>query len=398
MKRKEFMQVISGSLLIAGTTVGAGMLGIPLLTSKAGLLPAFCITIVAWVIMLWTGLLFLEATLWMPLGTNLLSMSKRFFGKGGRIFSGFMFLFLYYCLLVAYFAAGAPLLGSALHALFDIQLHGASLFALFGTIFALIIALGAKWIDRSNLILITGMVLSYFLLIGMGAPHINEKRMEFADWPLAVFALPILFSAFGYHNIIPSLCNYFKKEKRPLKLSIIIGTTIPLIIYLAWQWLVIGIIPKESVVSALEQGRPVTFALQGFTGNPWIFRIGQLFAFFAIVTSLLGISFSMVDFFADGLKMEREGSKRFLLSLMTFFPPFLFVCLNPRIFDRALGIAGGFGEGILNGLIPIGLVWIGRYHKGLRPSETDGGSGKMPLLFIAAIIVFVMVLELINLL
>ena len=59
MSKKEFRQVISGSLLVTGITVGAGMLGIPLLTAKSGFWPAMGITIFAWALMLLRGLLFL---------------------------------------------------------------------------------------------------------------------------------------------------------------------------------------------------------------------------------------------------------------------------------------------------------------------------------------------------
>lgn len=397
MNKKEITQIISGSLLVAGTTVGAGMLGIPLMTAKAGFWPAMCITIFTWAIMLWTGLLYLEATLWMPLGSNLLSMSKRFFGNQGRIFSGAMFLFLYYCLLVAYFAAGAPMLAYALNISFGWELTGIRAYALFGGLFALIVGLGTKWIDWSNMILTTLMVVVYFLLITLGASEVEAGKLEFVSWSPVFFAMPILFSAFGYHNIIPSLCTYFDKRVKPLKLSIIVGTTIALLIYLIWQWLVIGIVPQESIATALSQGQPVTAAMQNITGKKWIFALGQTFAFFAIATSLIGVSFSVVDFLADGLKMERKGLKRLLLSFMTFFPPFILVWLYPSIFDKALGVAGGFGEGILNGLIPIALVWIGLYHKGLQPTLLRGGKTRVSLTILTLVILLVMALEVVNL-
>src|SRR5580658_748713 len=104
-----FNKTLSGTLLIAGTTIGAGMLGIPLLTAKAGFLPAVGITAAVWVFMLATGYLYLEATLWMHEGANVLSMSRRFLGRSGKWLAGGTYLFLYYCLMVAYYAAGAPI-------------------------------------------------------------------------------------------------------------------------------------------------------------------------------------------------------------------------------------------------------------------------------------------------
>jgi len=106
-------------------------------------------------------------------------------------------------------------------------------------------------------------------------------------------------------------------------------------------------------------------------------HIARFFAFFAIVTSVLGVSFSMVDFLGDGFKIvKRTGLKRIGLTLLTFFPPFLFAWINPHIFDTALGIAGGIGEALLNGILPVLLVWSGRYISKLKGHpQLFGGRG-----------------------
>ena len=94
LKKTSIFQIISGSLLIAGTTIGAGMLAIPLVTGVAGFWPASIVTTFVWLYMLLTGLLFLEATLWMHRGANVLSMTKRFIGEKGRLLAGGTFVFL----------------------------------------------------------------------------------------------------------------------------------------------------------------------------------------------------------------------------------------------------------------------------------------------------------------
>ncbi len=398
MFKKDIGRVVSGSMLIAGTTIGAGMLGIPLLTAKAGFWPAWTITILTWLFMLFTGLLFLEATLWMPTGSHVLSISQRLLGKKGKVVTGALFIFLYYSLLVAYFAAGAPLLSKAFATLTGVSLTGVWSTLFFGAIFTAIVTAGARFIDRTNLILIVGMVTAYLFLIAIGAPDVESERLSVMDWSACYLAAPVLFSAFGYHNIIPSLATYFDKRKKPLVLSIFLGTTLSLVIYLVWQWLVLGLVPISNIEAALAIGAPVTEAMQAVTKNPWIFRLGQAFAFFAIVTSLLGVSFSMVDFLGDGLKMERRGSKRFFLTCLTFFPPFLFATIDPTIFDRALGVAGGFGEAVLNGLIPIALVWMGRYVMKIDDRRPIVPGGRMLLVVLSLFALGVIAVEMVSLL
>ncbi len=186
MFKKDIGRVISGSLLIAGTTVGAGMLGIPLLTAQAGFWPAWTITGLTWLFMLLTGLLMLEATLWMPTGSHVLSISQRFLGRKGKVLTGALFIFLYYSLLTAYFAAGAPLLSKGLLALTGLSLMGIWSTLFFGVIFILIVSAGARWIDRTNMILITGMVGAYVLLVGIGAPEVESMRLKTMNWGAAL--------------------------------------------------------------------------------------------------------------------------------------------------------------------------------------------------------------------
>jgi tyrosine-specific transport protein len=360
-RQVSFSRILSGTFLIAGTMIGAGMLGLPLVTGVSGFVPGIIITLIVWLFMYATGLLFLEVTLWMPDGSNVLSMSGRFFGKGGRLLSGGMFIFLYYCLMVAYFAAGAPLLADALR-MIGLSFSGWEMFLIFGIVFGTIVAIGPKSIDRVNIIMSVAMVGSWLVLIGSGGSEVKIEQLSYVKWPAMMFAMPVLFSAFGFHNVIPSLCTYLKRDRRALRISIFWGSILPLCVYIVWQWLIIGAIPREVIAETLEAGTPVTAAFQAVTGEAYFVAVGRFFAFFAIVTSVLGVAFSMVDFLGDGFRVpHRKGWKRIGLTVLTFTPPFFLAALNPGIFSTALGVAGGFGEAFLNGLLPIGLMWSGKY-------------------------------------
>ncbi len=390
------MRVISGTFLIAGTMIGAGMLGIPLVTGVSGFWPGIAITTIVWFFMYCTGLLFLEVTLWMPDGSNVLSIAGRFFGKGGRLISGGMFVFLYYCLLIAYFAAGAPLLGDAFSSL-GLSFTGWEMFAVFGIIFGAIVAIGPKSIDRVNIMMSVAMIAAWFILIGSGGGEVEPARLKFIKWPAMFMAMPVLFSAFGFHNVIPSLCTYLKRDKRSLRFAVFWGSFLPLIVYIVWQWLVIGVIPQEALAKTLEEGTAITAAFGSVTGNPTFVTVGRFFAFFAIVTSTLGVAFSMVDFLGDGFKIEeRKGLRWVGLTLLTFIPPFILATLNPGIFTMALGIAGGFGEAFLNGLLPIGLLWVGKYIWKLK-ADLNWLENRGVLSFLILYALFVVALEVIHL-
>lgn len=395
-KKANIMRVISGTFLIAGTMIGAGMLGIPLVTGVSGFWPGILVTTIVWFFMYCTGLLFLEVTLWMPDGSNVLSIAGRFLGKGGRLISGGMFIFLYYSLMIAYFAAGAPLLADAFSIL-GFNVTGWEMFALFGFLFGVIVAIGPKSIDRVNIMMSVAMIAAWFTLIGSGGDEVDNVRLKMTKWSAMFMAMPVLFSAFGFHNVIPSLCTYLKRDKKSLRFAVFWGSFLPLVVYIVWQWLVIGAVPKEILLKTLEEGIPITTAFGAVTGNPMFVMVGRFFAFFAIVTSTLGVAFSMVDFLGDGFNVEeRKGLSRVALTLLTFVPPFILATLNPGVFTTALGVAGGFGEAFLNGLLPIALLWVGKYTWKLK-ADLNWLENKGILSVLILYALFVVVLEVIHL-
>ena len=389
MQASQLSKVVSGTFLIAGTSIGAGMLGIPLVTSGGGFAPAMTVSVIVYLFMMLTGLFLLEATLWLPNGASFLSISRKYLGRPGEVLTGLFFGFLYYCIMVAYFAAGAPLFGS----LFGVT--GFWAYLLFGVVFGGIVAVSPKSLDLVNVVLTIAMCLTWLLLIGEGAGKIDTSLLQRSDWSLGWFAAPILFSAFGYHNVIPSLVTYLERDVRVLRWAIVLGTTLTFIVYSVWQWLIMGTLSPEVLAATLEQGRPVTEALREVAERPIVHTLGKYFALFAIITSTLGVSFSLVDFVGDGLKASRRGLSRIGLTLLTFGPPFLLALINPAIFDQALGIAGGFGEAFLNGMIPVCVVWIGRYwFKESLAHTTFGGKALLLLIFIMALVVMLMEVKL----
>jgi tyrosine-specific transport protein len=357
--------VISGTLLISGTCIGGGMLGIPVMTSQAGFFPALLITTLSWLYMLLTGFLYLQATLWMPKESNLISMSQRFLGRTAKRIGASFFLLLYYCLLVAYISGITPVFNQITLLLpFSISPEWSPIITT--SIFGFIIFLGARTIDRINTIFMVGLFLSYLLLTSKITSTVSAPLLLEYNWTYFILSAPILFSAFGFHNIIPSVSTYLKKDIRKLSISILLGTTIPFIIYIIWQFIIIGNIPKYVLINALNQGIPVTEVLKTHFKSNFFIQTANFFSIFALVTSLLGVAFSMVDFLSDGLKIAKYGVQRLFLCLITFIPPLVFSIIYPGMFIKALSFAGGFGESILNGVFPILMVWRGHYYFNLK--------------------------------
>ena len=381
-KPLSYRHVVGSSFLVAGTSTGAGMLALPIVTSLGGFWPALVVYTVCWAFMSVTGLLLMEVCLRLPKDKNLVSMAGYFLGSKGKVFAWILYLFLFYSLSVAYISEGAELI-SELSNHFITPFWGAWIFTV---VLGAFIFRGSLLVDRLNLFLMTGLIISYITFIFWGFEYVSLKQLKSYDWPLASLALPVIFTSFSYQGMVPSLTTYLQRDARRLRIAILSGTTITLIIYVIWEILILGIVPLKGpygLMAARLNGEVAIEPLRYFTRIPAIYTIGRFFAFFAITTSFLGVNLGLFDFLADGLRMKKRGIKKWLIAFATFLPPLIISLLNPGIFLIALSYAGGVGCAWLLGFLPTLMVWIGRYVKKTEPltPQVSGGRFVLSLLF-----------------
>jgi len=391
MQKKEG-SILGGILLIAGSCIGAGMLALPVITGVAGFIPSCTMLLLAWLFMTATSFLLLEANLALGHDLSLISIAEKTLGKTGKILCWLLFLFLFYSLSIAYISASGSILQTIVADLFDREIPAWFGSTLFTCIFGLVCYAGTRHVDYLNRLLMAGLILAYCILVILGGSHIQISYLAVAHWKYSFVALPVLIISFGFHNMIPSLAMYFKGDAHRLRITVLVGSLIPLLVYLLWEAVMLGIIPiqgREGLLHALDQGEVATGALRGVVGISWINTVAQAFALFAIITSFLAQSLSLVDFLADGLRISKVGLGRFSLVVMALIPPFTFAFAYPGIFIKALNLAGGFSAVILFGVMPVLMVWVLRYK---REKETEKmlplGRAVLSLIMIFAVGIF----------
>lgn len=352
--------LLGGSLLVAGTSIGGGMLALPVLTSLAGFLPSLFIYLLCWLFMASTGLLFLEISQWMKDESNIVSMAETTLGKAGKYFSWVVYLFLFYCLTVAYLVGCGNIF---------IELLNSNLPDWFGPIicailFAPLIIVSTRLVSHLNVWLVAGLAISYFGFVLLGFRFVNSELLRYQDWSYSLRVLPIAFTSFAYQGIIPTLATYMHHDAKNIRKAILIGSFIPFIAYAIWQWLILGIVPIDGpngLKEALEKGNNAVQPLKYFIKSPIVYDLGQAFAFFALITSFIGVTLGLRDFLADGLKIHKDTKGKIILTLLVLLPPLIIATNYPHIFLVSLDYAGGFGCALLLGLLPIVMTWVGRY-------------------------------------
>ena len=353
---------LGGILLVAGCCIGAGMLGLPALSATAGFIPSLFLFILCWLFMVCTGLLLLEVNLWFDKDVSIISMVGITLGKIGQGLSWLLYLFLFYSLMVAYIAASGMLFSDFVQDIVGINISPWLGSLIFTIIFGILIFFGTRAVDKFNRLLMLGLIVAYLILVFTGIKHVQPQLLLHQHWGSVALAIPTMIISFGYHNLIPSLKNYLKGDVRKLRLTILIGSAIPLLAYLLWEALILGIVPHDQFQRSLDNGEIATESLKAAVGASWIVTIAQYFAFFAIVTSCLAVALGLRDFLADGLNVKKEGLRKGFLCLITLIPPFVFALFYPDIFLSALNYAGAFGAVILFGIFPALMVLKGRHE------------------------------------
>ncbi|MBI5274737.1 MAG: tyrosine transporter [Chlamydiales bacterium] len=387
MTLKEVKSIISGSLLVGGTAIGAGMLALPVASATGGFFPACVMYFLCWLFSMFTGLLMFEALLKMPKDSNVISLAKHYLGNGGRIAAWVLYLFLFYCLTIAYITAGGGIFSSLLSNA-DSKVLGTLLFT---AVFGSIVFIGAKAVDKINILLMVGLIASYVIFVALGINKVNAAFLKRVEWLGAFQALPIIFTSFSYQGLIPSLAHYLHYNQKIMRYSIIIGSSIPFVAYILWDLLIKGIVPVEGahgLVQMQQLGATAVEPLKYYLKTNSVYVIGQFFAFFALTTSFFGVTLPLVDFWADGLKVKKTGLTRAGLVCLVYLPPLVISLTNPTIFFKALNFAGGIGCVFLLGLIPILMVWAGRYRKKDHTVHYQLFGGKTMLIALLLFIVF----------
>ncbi len=380
-KKRRF----GATMLITGCCIGVGMIGLPIVSRLAGFMPATLAMFMSYLFTTLTGLLLLEATLWFDGRVNLPTIVNRVLGPGTQLLTVLLFLFLFYCLFVAYLSAGGELFAQILMSLLPFKVSHSM-----GTLICLIFIVsvsyaGAIFIDGFNRAMIFGMAVTYIMLVVLGLKKVDMSHLLYTDWPQMFAVFPILLICFGYQNLVPSVAYYLQRDVKAIRVAIVIGNFIPFVVYFIWNYVIIGMLAndvnmqndKVVIVSDL-------FAHLGKSSAEIMFII-KSFSLFAMLTSFLPSIMSFVDFIKDGFKKyidENNDKHNILIYLLIFTPTTLCALIYPQIFLHALSFAGGFVDVLLYGVLPALVVLGGRRIYASTASYKVVGGGVTPVVIL----------------
>lgn len=103
-------KLFGGIFLIAGTSIGAGMLGIPIKILGINFNISIITFLYSWFIILLSSLAMLEISFWFKKDSNIISISKTLFGKKITIIISIIYILFFYALIIAYISGSYSML------------------------------------------------------------------------------------------------------------------------------------------------------------------------------------------------------------------------------------------------------------------------------------------------
>ena len=344
-------------LIVAGTTIGAGMLALPIASAGLGFTTAILLIIGCWLLMSYTALLMLELHQYASRDATLNTLAKTWLGKKGQYIANFSMVFLFYALCAAYIAGGGVQLQERINTGLNVNMAPQLASVILAVVIACVVTLGTNKVDKFNRVLFTIKMIVLGSLFYMLSPYIKTHHL--LEMPveqgLVLSALPVIFTSFGFHGSIPSIVKYVGLNINVLRKVMIAGAALPLFIYIFWQLLSQGIMSQEDLLNS-EGLTGFIASIANIAHNPDVATAVKLFADLALATSFLGVSLGLFDFFADAFGKGNSQMQRAKTALITFTPPLGFALFYPQGFIMALGYAA-IALVVLAIFLPVAMVY-----------------------------------------
>ena len=371
-------QTFGSALLIAGTCIGAGMLALPIISALTGLWEALALMLVTWLLAAYGGLLIAEAGRACPGTENLHGMVGLLLGRNGQFVAVIAMLFLYYALCAAYISGGASQFNSVLIST-GLKLPYWVAVVLVTSFAAIIVLLGTALVDICNRVMFISMLLLLMVILASLFPHTRFENLTYdsCSFPVLLAALPVLYTSFGYHVVVPTVVGYVQGCPAKFSKALLIGSTLPFVLYIFWVVSTLGALSPTVVSNMATIPDSVSYLIsvvgQVLSAGHFSLMI-SVFASFALATSFLGVALGLFDYLLELSHNSHNGlAGRVRAILLTLVVPMLVAIYYPDGFILALGYAA-IALIVLAVFLPVLMVWKVRRLHMEEPYQAPGGN------------------------
>ena len=325
-KRLHFLE---NTATLVGTIIGAGVLGLPYTAARAGFWVTIAYIVGLGLMMLLVNLLLGEVVLKTRGHHQLCGLAERHLGKVGKYCMALSMVVGIYGALAAY-TVGVGQTVSNLTTLSPVV--GGVVFYM---MFLSIIWKSLDVLECAELLFETMKIIAVVLIavLVLSSPSFSMENLQGIYWNNVLYPFGIVLFAFLGTATIPELHYSLKNNTVLFKKVILLGSTLPIIIYALFVLLIQGIGGTHTQPIA-------TLTLGMVLGVPGMI-MGSFFAIIAIVTSAIALGFCLKEMY----QYDFHFSKMQSWFLTVLVPPLLL--LWNASFETLLEIAGAVAGGIV---------------------------------------------------
>ncbi len=348
-------RLIATTTLI-GTMVGAGILAIPYVVAKAGVLYGFLLLLLLGLAVLQLNLFAGEFVLRTKGKHQLIGYVGKYLGPWGKAGMTFTMFFTMYGALIAYLIGE----GQTMHSL--LKMGSPTLYTLifFGITF-FIVYKGIKATGRAELLLITCLI---FVVILIGIFSYDQIVWgNFTGFNSQYAFLPYGIILFAYLGVVavPEMKEELGNDLHGMKKSILIGSATTIILYILFTFVVVGIVGLGDFEVLAPNERIATIALSLYA-HPVFGVLANILAILSMFSSYIAISTALTQAYRYDYHFNPQ-----IAVLLVVLPPLIITLLKFTTFIAVLAITGSLAGG-LEGIMLILTYWKAK-RKGDRTPE-----------------------------
>ena len=336
-------------MLIAGTCIGSGMIALPLMMAKLGIIASTLLMFIMWMVIYFTALASVELNLQAGRGMTLGELGRKLSGPIAEIIGYLSVKLLSLCLLAAYIYAGSSILQTLIGKETSFKLIA----TIYASIVFVILLFPIKIVDYINRVMFV-ILLSLVLLLIIGLltkvdhsnlPLIEKTTSDSSSWRMLV---PVAFTSFGFHVIFHTLTNYCEKNEIMLKRAFFWGSLIPTIVYILWTASTMAVVSANNsdfylqMITGQVQAGQLIEQLSIISSMQFVQLCIWWISLLAILTSVIGVGIGLFSSYCQITSKLCNNSllTRIISSFAVVIIPYSLAVLIPNAFIAALGFAG----------------------------------------------------------
>lgn len=334
LQSRSFTRAVA---VLCSTIIGAGVLGIPFLFSRIGVVIGVLYLCGMAALMIGVHLAVAELAIRTRSRAQLSGLVRRFCGPSAAYAMAAVFLLLHWGALVAYLIGE----GESLAALFGGQPVWWALIFFVGA--SMLMLQGGRFVARFDGRIVWGTIAVLLFITAYAASRAGGLSIEAT--PNASLWVPfgVLLFALNGTSAIAELEVVVHDQPHLLRRAVVIGTIVPAVLYVAFALAVVGVTGTHTT--------PVATVGLGETLGGWMRVAGNVFASLAMLASFVTIGHAMRRAFQWDYGYSGRAAAALALGV-----PFIVYLVGARQFVQVIGTVGATA-GTIEILIIAWALW-----------------------------------------